>query len=538
MLKELYLNDFRIFKDQKIIIGKTITAIAGQNATGKSTVLSILGNACEIKGIKGKTITNKQFQTEFSEIMKGSKQHDKEKGEIGNLVYQIFNEESDKEIAFRVTWQKWNQDDDEKNRFRIIPKKHYDTILEKETESKLPIPSFYLGLGRLNPLGETEDTNIKEVKISRSVLTEADMEWLYEKYAYILSLNSRIESLSHYSIGKKVSGGINTTEYDYLSNSSGQDNLMQILSVILSFIKLHQKFEEDGDVWNGGVILIDEIDATLHPAAQVRLIDLIYKVCNEINIQVIFTTHSLQILEYLSKLSRKSSDISIAYFTTANNILQIVTNPTYEAMENDMLIDDYYSSRKTKQIVVYSEDDEARWIIKRFLKEYSSRINIVEVKLGGESLLDLLQNDPSYFKNVLFILDGDKDISTTKYKDLPRLYCNIITLPGSMSPEKLIYEYLISLSPDHEILTTYFEKGLSLRRFEQTGPLNDAKYINYKTDREKYKQWFIDNKVMLEDINVLEFWKRDYTDMYEEFIKQFINKYNIIASRTNLPRIN
>ena len=48
MFKELYLDNFRIFKDQKIVIYDTITAVAGQNATGKSTVLGILGNSCEL----------------------------------------------------------------------------------------------------------------------------------------------------------------------------------------------------------------------------------------------------------------------------------------------------------------------------------------------------------------------------------------------------------------------------------------------------------------------------------------------------------
>ena len=73
MFTRLYLEDFRIFKDQTIHIGNTITAIAGHNATGKSTILGILGNTCELKSKFGTTITDKQFKTEFSELFKGSK---------------------------------------------------------------------------------------------------------------------------------------------------------------------------------------------------------------------------------------------------------------------------------------------------------------------------------------------------------------------------------------------------------------------------------------------------------------------------------
>ena len=56
MFSKMILDDFRIFKNQTIHIGNTITAIAGQNATGKSTILGILGNACELKSKFGTTI--------------------------------------------------------------------------------------------------------------------------------------------------------------------------------------------------------------------------------------------------------------------------------------------------------------------------------------------------------------------------------------------------------------------------------------------------------------------------------------------------
>ena len=70
---------------------------------------------------------------------------------------------------------------------------------------------------------------------------------------------------------------------------------MQIMYLLLSFIKLKTEYDNIGEPWPGGILLIDELDATLHPAAQIRLIDLIYKVCKQFNFQAVFTTHSLQI---------------------------------------------------------------------------------------------------------------------------------------------------------------------------------------------------------------------------------------------------
>lgn len=537
MFTKLQLDDFRIFKKQEVIIGSTLTAIAGHNATGKSTVLGILGNSCELKSKYGVTITDKQFKTEFSELFKGSKNHDKSSGNIGKLYFRFPKNEEATEINLRVTWQKWLPTSEEKNRFRIL-NGWKDIEDKKVTAKKLPIPSFYLGLSRLYPIGEDSSEIIEEKKF-KNTLTHSDKIWLIDKYTSILSINDSIDSISNYEVNHKRSGGINTSSYDFLSNSSGQDNLMQIMYLLLSFIKLKYLYDENQTDWLGGILLIDEIDATLHPAAQIRLVELIYNVCKQFDFQAVFTTHSLQILEYLSLMQKKESDINIEYFTTANNILQIVHNPTYDAMENDMMISNYYLANQKRKVVIYSEDSEARWFIKKLLKSYKTRYQLIEIKLGADSLMDLLINDPDYFKNVMFILDGDKDLSKSpKYKGLPTKYCNILNLPGGKNPEDLIYSYLINLPPTHEILAQNFEKGISIRAFKEMNPLTNEKYKDLEKDRDKYKKWFNDNLPMFEDINLFEYWADDNQELCNSFNDNFIQKYNIVASRTQVPKIN
>lgn len=368
MFTRLYLEDFRIFKDQTIHIGNTITAIAGHNATGKSTILGILGNTCELKSKFGTTITDKQFKTEFSELFKGSKAFDKRSGDIGTLFYLPQDNDNEIPITLRVTWQKWDKDSVDSNRFRILPKWVDHSISEKVTAKKLSVPSFYLGLSRLYPLGEDTSEVIEERKFKKK-LTNDDIQWLIKNYKYILSIDDSISSISNYEIFKKRSGGVNTSHYDFLSNSSGQDNLMQIMYLLLSFIKLKTEYDNIGEPWPGGILLIDELDATLHPAAQIRLIDLIYKVCKQFNFQAVFTTHSLQILEYLSSLQIRNSDINIEYFTTANGKLEIHHNPPFEAMENDMMISTYYLTSNNRKINIYSEDAEARYFIRHMLAD-------------------------------------------------------------------------------------------------------------------------------------------------------------------------
>nr|DAH68827.1 MAG TPA: AAA ATPase [Bacteriophage sp.] len=536
MFTKLELDDFRIFKNQTIHIGNTITAIAGQNATGKSTILGILGNACELKSKCGTTITDKQFKTEFSELFKGSKTFDKSSGNIGTIFYQRPSDLNEIAITLRVTWQKWTSASDENNRFRILPKWVDLSHSPKTTAKKLSVPSFYLGLSRLYPLGEDTAEVIEERKFKKK-LTDADIRWLMSNYKHILSIDDSIISISNYEIFSKRSGGVNTDHYDFLSNSSGQDNLMQIMYLLLSFIKLHTEYEERGEEWPGGLLLIDEIDATLHPAAQIRLIDLIHDTCKRVEFQSIFTTHSLQILEYLNRMQVRNSDVAIEYFTTANNDLEIRHNPSFEAMENDMMIKNFYLTNNNRKLFIYSEDAEARWMIKKLLDKFNDHYRLIDIKLGGESLMELLFNDPDYFQNVLFILDGDKDLSGTKYKDLPDKYCNVLFLPGTEGPEALIYHYLITLPPTHEILSQNFDKGISLRAFKEMNPLTDSKYVSLTKTREKYKHWFKDNIKMLEDLNVMQYWCEDNAEELNNFQATFVNRFNILAARTKIPRI-
>lgn len=113
----------------------------------------------------------------------------------------------------------------------------------KLTESKLPLPSFYLGLGRLYALGETPYKNIEKFKTKK--ITSEEYSWLLDNYKNILSLDTiQVNSISNYTINKITSGGINTETYDYLTNSCGQDNICIILYILLSFQNLYNLYKK------------------------------------------------------------------------------------------------------------------------------------------------------------------------------------------------------------------------------------------------------------------------------------------------------
>ncbi len=533
MITRLSLKKFRIFENIAIELGQMVTAIAGHNATGKSTLLGVIGNSCELKAKDGRTITAAQFRTEFSELFKGSQKYDAT-GQIGSLF--INNNGKETEISLRVAWQRYKSQSKKLDRFRIIPKW---TRQAQSTEGKYPLPSLYLGLSRLYPLGETPTNEVKRKRLL-SAVSDADRKWLYRTYNHILTLSDPIESISNYGINKKISGGINTSRYDYLTNSSGQDNLMQILYALLSFKILSKKMKAQ---WKGGVLLIDEVDSTLHPVAQIRLLDAMLEVCEDTGLQILFTTHSLQLLDCLSKKSSRigKGKIAIDYLTTANRNLEVHVNPDLEFIHNDMMIASSAQASSRKLVIVYSEDAEARWLLGKLLSGYKRYVKIVNMNFGCDQAKNWIKTDPDYFKNILFVLDGDAKITEKAETSSARSvnskgYENIVKLPGSLPPEKVLYDYLLTLRVNHDYLQKNAKRGLSVRYFEQHGP-DSSKYSHMKDARERNKRWFNDNRIIFEESNLFEAWAHDNDVLLKKFIKHFLHCHNIIAARTGAEKI-
>ena len=86
MIQKMMIRKFRQFNNIEFYMGKYITAISGHNATGKSTILALLGNCAELKVKEGRPILQNQFRTEFSEIIKGSSKFDIQESNIAQIV--------------------------------------------------------------------------------------------------------------------------------------------------------------------------------------------------------------------------------------------------------------------------------------------------------------------------------------------------------------------------------------------------------------------------------------------------------------------
>ncbi len=531
MIQSISINDFRLFRNVKFNIGKYLTVISGRNATGKSTLLGMLGNSCELKIKDGVPLIHKQFRTEFGEAFKGSPVYDV----TGSNKYRInFCDYNNYELAvdyrdFRISWQ------DERTRFRIIPYRKDESI---NTSGKIQWPMLYLGLSRLFPIGESKMDGINSTKLN--IVGEYKV-WFVENYKNILSMHDELTDINSINIGetdRKKGIGVSTANYDFLVNSAGQDNIGQILCAILSFKKLK---DEQKEKYTGGMLLIDEVDATIHPSAQNRLVDLLIGESRKLNLQVVFTTHSTSMLRYVSgkTMYNKNDDdayneVELIYLTNANRALQLLRNPRYPMIENDLMVQS--NVQNTARVKIYSEDDEARWLLKKMLGGLLSRVNILGVEMGCTDLLKLIKADIEYFSKVLIVVDGDVDSNkiqeaTTIGKNRLK---NVVALPGGKRPEQVFYDYIVGLSNTHSFWGSGFSIGFTWDYFKENGPMSD-KYSG--KERERYKTWFNQHLTYFESIGLYDYWAKDNTELVDKFMGDFVDSYNDVAKRLFIPFI-
>ena len=165
-ISELHIEKFRLFQNNSFKLGKYITAIAGFNATGKSTILGLLGHCGELKSKRFKPLLQRAFKAELNEILKFSEDYDEKVANLGRIIFTdcatLGNCQYPPELLYRSFWQKNSNG----KRYRIIPRR----TTEWTSSGKINWPTLYLGLGRLYPLGES--LNVTKIRPSGKLSVE------------------------------------------------------------------------------------------------------------------------------------------------------------------------------------------------------------------------------------------------------------------------------------------------------------------------------------------------------------------------------
>lgn len=545
IIKSIEVKKFRAMDNLNLRLGKNLTAIAGRNATMKSTLLGIIGQPFTIS--KGhpmygcKTIDGYNFKSQFKEKFKLSNKFDHKGEHIWRLNLYNNGYYKDNEITMKSI-QRPSKTNPNDIRF-------WNSKSKSKGSGYIQLPVYYLSLSRLFPIGESGKT--KNVNIN---LTNEEIKLFLGYYKEILSIhtNSKEESVGmEKGASSRVFVGVNDNNHDIFTNSAGESNIGRILLAVLSFKRLKEKYKE----YKGGILLIDEIDATLYGYSQKKLIQFLYKVSKEYRIQVIFTTHSPLILKQVNKYQReevKNRKTDINREDTAYDSTIIYLQPKYTGVSkmidgknidsaselNTSINDINLEATVVKQSInVYLEDKRGKDLLIYLLKEvgkinYENYINIIDVDLGWGNYIQLHKKRVPEFLESIIILDNDvrqmKDARDANYY-IEKNTNNIMYLPVDV--EKGIFNLLKDYSKYNE-----FEKSLDNINMSYDVCFRD--WTEDKYSSQQYKQWFkYIEEILGGEEKLFGFWVKNNEEVARNFIKEFIEKYNDMANKKEMDYI-
>lgn len=557
-IDKMIIKKFRKMIDiDPIDVGKKITVISGVNGVGKSNLLSLIASGSGSTKAKS---TGGNFQPYFTEFFKLD---NSEPVEDYRLFIQYKNIDDTDIFTKRISFKNDTQGD---RGIRVIPRTTNFEINSTVTQeinrvnkkygiggsARVPIPTIFLSLSRLYPIGESElfTKNIT----SRNSFFQNEANLMYKKWYNIVlpgSINNetdKVELLTK-NATKSKTFYIPLESTTAQTQSVGQDNLGHIISSLVDFYTLSLQPE-----YSGGILCIDEIDASLHPSAQQRLFDLLNILADELNLQIFFSTHSLTLLKQIIYHHNKDNEnYNLIYFKD-----QRYPFPTsyinYRSLKADLFDEMKVPSPKVK---LYCEDKDTKEILELLLvaannlniKYYNDlpQFETVPVFLGCEQLIKLPDYD-SNFTTVSILLDGDARIkeqikiedyiankeiikgkSTINHRD------TIVFLPNFLPPESylynILYEYVNKTDEHLDFWRTLFKNPETANYTSDRIKQNIIDVHPLTNDTLKSKE--IRNQLFdfCKDTDILTDYYRDNRKELEKFVDDFHKSLKIIQKK-------
>ena len=465
-----------------------------------------------------------QLKTPLREVFRLTLMHD------DNYSYNILlTSKSNEKIKETITIDKRG------NRHRIVVSGH------EKGDGNFIFNTSFLSLSRLRPIIETKAKEQKSIELS----TE-EKEDLKRFYGSIFLQTDKNDYVAVSDNNKKKTFGPsgNNALYDFNSISSGEDNLGSIFNTLLSFKRTHDT----------GLICIDEIEASLHPSAQINLIQYLNHWSKRNNIQIVFTTHSLHIIQYIYLYMKKELEdqnimINFVSFSRAGNDknYEIVKNPDYSLAYKELTLVSPKDVSQQYKTTVYCEDEGAKHMLKSILgrkicKFVEIQHNLDESDNPGMSkntLINMCKNIPAvlYKTNAFVVLDGDvQDQEVSRIKD-KKLF---MRLPDSdfYPLEKRIIVYLLQLEANDPL----FEKIDKLQEAIKNELVHDCR-INppdistvCNADTKSCKTWAQLNDKLFKKC-IAYYCKSLDSAIINTFKEEFVERLNASNIKLGLPKI-
>src|SRR5699024_11001713 len=152
-------------------------------------------------------------------------------------------------------------------RVRLIPR----TQGTQSKAAKVELPTIYLGMSRISPIGEFDKSAISYKKTQK---TAATLQYINSFFNDVIPYQQTEDPnlYSHTFIKSNKQSLVPEFTHSSLAISLGQDSLSSIATAFASFKSLKDQI---ADAYRGGILVIDEIEAGLHHKAQLKRMNVI-----------------------------------------------------------------------------------------------------------------------------------------------------------------------------------------------------------------------------------------------------------------------
>lgn len=529
---------FRKLGGISITLADRVTLIAGHNGIGKSTILGLIANGSGVRGDDFQSYLNRVFEANIHEIVHLDHKREFEDYKsnpdlfpLTFLDYDLDGEPLIKRCAITSTHRKAGP------QVRVVPRNQpylkattADGALSVGMDAKVPLPTLYLGMTRMLPVGESEP---------HLVTSDLDTTIHSDDKEFIHSFISKVIGPGPAVSGAKTitTQGINGTRktskhpnYAYSAKcvSLGQDSLSAIATALASFKRLQRDWPD----YPGGLLVVDELDAGFHPRAQEKLIKAISSAARALKLQVIATTHSLCLIEAIhpdaNPIGGDGKHVDSVVYLTDTQHPRVADSYTLADLKRDMSLipPPVTKPKKPKDLKIYLEDAEADFLLKRLItpalrkkvkEEAGVSLKPIPLSMGCENLKGAYKHDP-YFKTVLIAVDADSPVNSA-----PGSPKHIVQLPGAkdgagkgLSPERTLHGFIQSLIADrdsHPGAWAALEKAKLTSDYLQELLEGDTN-INERTSA---KRWMNANLEKIGEWRLFEIWLAENPDKVKKF---------------------
>jgi predicted ATPase len=376
-LQMVQIDGLRGWSGQAVELNFPVVAVVGENGSGKSTLMKVAACVYDNK-VKDKRFYPSAFfvETHWDKI-RGVK--------IDFRVKRGPNVES-----FRITkpTQRWRVPEHAPSR-----------------------DVFLLDIARTLPL----DASVGYAKIARSAAAEVESaeinDQFRERLSHVLGRSYRKARFATSDVDNKRPVGLLEREWGELSQfhqGAGEDSTLDLFRTLQG-------------VPDNSLLLIDEVEASLHPRAQRRLVRFLLWLARQRRVQVILSTHSPYVLQELPQEARilllpGPQGLSVVYGVSAEFAMSRLDDEVHP--EAHVFVEDREAETLLREILASSEDTAK--LLQRIAINPVGPANVV-------AMLGALGNAGKLPYKSVAIVDGD------------HVDENCLCLPGTIAPERTVY---------------------------------------------------------------------------------------------------